>query len=359
MKRILKTFVLRFGKFSGLFLLSRYCMRRKLLILCFHGFELDDESRFRPKLFMRPEVFRGRLETIRMRGFQVLALPDAVKRLENGSLPNNSVVLTIDDGFASTLKKAAPLLKQFEMPATLYQTTYYVDKPAIFRLVVQYMFWKTTVETLDTRGLLPGSVENISIADTGIRDKVCWEIIEFFEKERNEQERQEICQHLGTKLGVDYGQIVRSRILSLLTSEEIALLDASGIDVQLHTHRHRLAEDRIQVRREIEDNRRFLNRLIREPLVHLCYPSGIWNPSLFPWLEAEGIVSATTCQDGFNTAATNKLALHRFLDEDGLSSIEFEGKLCGFQELLRVVTGRRRHAAQVDNPGAVAPQKLV
>jgi peptidoglycan/xylan/chitin deacetylase (PgdA/CDA1 family) len=145
---------------------------------------------------------------------------------------------------------------------------------------------------------------------------------------------------------VDYGQIVRSRILSLLTSEEIKTLDALGIDVQLHTHRHRLPNDEAQVRREIEDNRKSLKEVIREPLAHLCYPSGIWNPSQFRWLEAEGIVSATTCQDGFNTAATNRLALHRFLDEDGLSSIEFEKKLCGFQELLRIVTGRGRHSAR-------------
>lgn len=55
---------------------------------------------------------------------------------------------------------------------------------------------------------------------------------------------------------------------------------------------------------------------------------------------------ATTCQDGFNTAATHRLALNRFLDEDGLPNIEFEGRLCGFHELLCIVTGRRRHRAQ-------------
>lgn len=359
MKRILKVFILRLGKFSGLFLLSRFVMRRRLLILCFHGFELDDESRFRPKLFMRAEVFRDRLETINRHGFRVLTLSDAVERLENGTLPNNSVVITIDDGFASTFKKAAPLLKQFQMPATLYQTTYYVNKPAIFRLVVQYMFWKTTIEMLDTRGLPWGSSAGISIASACNRDKVCWEIIDFGENECNEQERQEICQRLGHMLGVDYGQIVRSRALSLLTSEELKALPAIGIDVQLHTHRHRLPDDETQARREIEDNRKFLSQFVREPLVHLCYPSGIWNPSQFPLLKTEGIVSATTCQDGFNIAATNRLALNRFLDEDGLSSIEFEGRLCGFHELLCIVTGRRRHAARLVNPDAGALKMLV
>lgn len=353
MKRLIKTFILRCGKITGLFILSRFVMRRRLLILCFHGFELEDESRFRPKLFMRAEVFRSRLETIKKRGFQVLPLSEAVERLDNGTLPNNSVVITIDDGFASTLAKAAPLLKQFQMPATLYQTTYYVDKPAIFRLVVQYMFWKTTVETLDATGQPWGSSGVVSIVNASPRDKACWTIIDYGENECDERERQEICQRLGDKLGVDYGQILRSRILSLLTSEEIEALPASGIDVQLHTHRHRLPNDETDARQEIEDNRQFLSQVVQGPLVHFCYPSGIWDPSQFPWLEAEGVVSATSCQDGFNTAATNKLALRRFLDEDDLSTIEFEGSLCGFHELLCVVTGKRRRIAQMENPEAV------
>lgn len=359
MKKLFKILIFRFGKLTGLFVFSRFVMRRKLLILCFHGFELDDESRFRPKLFMRAEVFRSRLETIRKHGFAVLPLSEAVERLGNGTLPNNSIVITIDDGFASTLTKAAPLLKQFQMPATLYQTTYYVNKPAIFRLVIQYMFWKTAVKTLDTTSQPWGFDGQVSIADAGARDKACWTIIDYCENECDERERQEICQRLGDELGVDYGEIVHSRILSLLTSAEIATLPASGIDVQLHTHRHRLRNDETEVRREIENNREFLNKLVPGPLVHFCYPSGVWYPSQFPWLQAEGVLSATSCQDGFNTAATNKLALHRFLDEDDLSTIEFEGTLCGFHELLCIVTGKRRRAARMGSPDTQSSQRPV
>lgn len=341
MRRVLKTLVLWLGKSCGLFILSRWLMRRRLLILCYHGFELDDEARFRPKLFMRPEVFRSRLALITRRRFPVLTLSEALERLDQGTLPDNTIVLTIDDGFASTLVKAAPLLKQFQMPATLYQTTYYVDKPAIFRLVVQYMFWKTKMEALDMTGLQPGASGKVSLVDASTREQACWAIIAHGEGNCGEGERLEICQRLGDRLGVDFGQIVRSRILSLLTSSEIESLPAWGIDVQLHTHRHRFPEDETQATREIEDNRAALGKVLRGPLIHFCYPSGSWSPSQFPWLESEGVVSATTCQAGFNTSATHKLALHRFLDEDGLSSIEFEAALCGFREVFRAMAGKR------------------
>ena len=61
----------------------------------------------------------------------------------------------------------------------------------------------------------------------------------------------------------------------------------------------------------------------------------------------EGIVSATTCQVGFNDQTTDPLALYRFLDQDDLHDIEFEAELAGFSELLRVATLRRRKTDQV------------
>jgi len=86
-------------------------MRDRLLILCFHGFEINDEAAFRPKLFMRQALFKKRLETIGNFDFPVLELPAALERLKNGSLPDNAVCITIDDGFYSVLSLAVPLLR--------------------------------------------------------------------------------------------------------------------------------------------------------------------------------------------------------------------------------------------------------
>ena len=140
----LKVLFFHLSRACGLFHLSRFLMRRRLLILCFHGIALDDEANFRPMLFMRESQFRRRLETIRQHGFPVLPLPAALDALEDGSLPHNALSITIDDGFYNALSKAAPMLSEYGMPATLYLTSYYVEKGApIFRLVVQYMLWKT------------------------------------------------------------------------------------------------------------------------------------------------------------------------------------------------------------------------
>jgi peptidoglycan/xylan/chitin deacetylase (PgdA/CDA1 family) len=343
-KEILKAIVFQVAKLAGLFRLARWSTRSQLLILCYHGFELVDESGFRPMLFMRTETFARRLETIRRHGHAVVPLGEAVRRLREGTLPRNAVCLTIDDGFYSVLACAAPLLRQHGFAATLYVTSYYADKGVpIFRLVVQYMFWKTALPTFKSAGQPWGPSEPVDLSDTNAATRAMWRIIDYGENHCDEPGRQEICRILGRGLNVDYAFIVRSRALSLVSAEEIRQLSDAGIDIQLHTHRHRLPQDdESALQKEILENARFLEGILERPLQHLCYPSGLWNRSQWPCLAELGIASATTCEPGFNSAHTPPLGLYRVLDDSTVSQLTFEAELSGFSEWLRRVTGRRR-----------------
>ncbi len=124
----MKSTFLYLCKYTGLFLLSKYLMRRKLLILCYHGFEIKNESQFRPQLFIKKETFAKRLKLLNKSSSMVLNLDVAIQALETDSVPDNSVVITIDDGFYSVLSIAFPLLQQYDFPATLYQTTQEMQK---------------------------------------------------------------------------------------------------------------------------------------------------------------------------------------------------------------------------------------
>jgi peptidoglycan/xylan/chitin deacetylase (PgdA/CDA1 family) len=345
LKTSLKNVVFRVAKTMGLFRLTKWLTRNELLILCYHGFELADEASFRPELFMRADEFATRLKTLRRYGCPVVPLGKALEDLRNGTLPANAVCLTIDDGFYSVLARAVPLLGEHRFPATLYVTSYYAAKCApVFRLVVQYMFWKTTVAELDAGDQPWDSQGPVDLTDPEARKDVMWRIIEFGERHCEEPDRQEISRALGHRLGVEYDFIERTRMLSLLNVDEIRQLGAAGIDVQLHTHRHRLpVDDEATVRRELTENAKFLEDTLGRPVKHLCYPSGIWDRSQWPWLSDIGIESATTCDPGFNSADTPMLGLYRVLDDSTVSQIAFEAELCGFSEMLRRIRGRRRH----------------
>jgi peptidoglycan/xylan/chitin deacetylase (PgdA/CDA1 family) len=305
---------LHISKWLGLFTLAHHATKGGLRILCYHGVSLRDEHAFRPQLFVTPGTFRRRMAFLTRHGFPVLPLEEALEKLEHDTLPRGATVITIDDGFYGLYRYGRHVLQEFSLPATLYLTTYYcVKKNPIFRLAVQYMFWKGDGRQRDTTSM--------------------WSLIHYGETQCDEQQRCEIARSLGARLGVDYRAIVEERLLSLVNLAEVHEMALSGIDVQLHTHRHRSAADEAAAIKEISDNRAVLKALARKPLHHFCYPSGVWSEKA--WLRAAGIKSATTCEPGLNYKGASRYELKRFLDGERISQIEFEAEMCGYAELIR------------------------
>lgn len=337
---MLKRFVYRLCKSLGLFAVARRITRHELRILAYHGSALDDDADFRPQLFMDATLFKARLEYLRCQGFPVLNLDDAVQLLRRNSLPPCATVVTIDDGFFSTWKLAVPMLVQLGLPATIYLTSYYsVHETPVFRLVVQYMFWKTRVASLLLSDIGVPNGHPVTIDGPSTAEETAWTVIEYGETALAEDERVELCKNLGVILDVDYEDIVRKRLFSLMTVNEVRAASEQGIEIQLHTHRHRLPIDPNLLRREIDDNRRVVEPIVGRAVKHFCYPSGIHDPSHLGPLRELGVTSATTCEVGLNPPATDPLLLNRFLDGNTISWLEFEAEMSGFAELLR----RRRY----------------
>src|SRR5436190_23803216 len=116
--------------------------RRRLLILCYHGVSLEDEHEWNRDLFVTPAFLRRRFEILRDGGYVVLPLGESVRRLQRGTLPPRSVVLTFDDGFHDFFAAAAPLLEEFAYPATIYMSSYYcIHQRPIPTVTLRYLLW--------------------------------------------------------------------------------------------------------------------------------------------------------------------------------------------------------------------------
>ena len=361
----IKHILYRLSKWAGLFALSARLNRDNLPILCYHAFALSDESAFRPKLFMKPGSFRARMQYLRQQNYQVLPLAEAIQRLRSRTLPGRAVVITIDDSFYSVYLHALPVLKQLRFPATLYVTSYYAEKQTpVFRLVVQYMFWKSLKNFLDLSTVVGGEPKTVDLATESQRFRTAWDLIEYGETHCDEPERCSLARRLGEQLGVDYTELVRSRAFSIMKASEIAGAISDGFDLELHTHRHRFSEEPQLARQELEDNRRFLQQFSARPFRHFCYPSGIWSKAHWPVLSEAAIETATTCDSGLNLPDAPPFSLKRVLDGENLSQIEFEAELCGFGQFLRSVAGvlrknRVRQPASVEvRPAAYSSASL-
>jgi peptidoglycan/xylan/chitin deacetylase (PgdA/CDA1 family) len=309
--------------------------RERLLILAYHGVALTDEHLFNGSQFISADLFRDRLELLRRSKCAVLPLGEAVERLYADDLPDRAVVITFDDGLSDFYRRAFPLIQEFDVPVTLYLTTFYshYQRP-VFDLMCSYLLWKGRGKALDLQKFTGQSFgTNLQTLDE--REDVLGRIRAFAHQQKlSADEKDAFAALLAAQLDVDYDAVLEERVMHNLTPAEVGILNAGGIDIQLHTHRHRTPMDRGLFLREIEDNRQSIREMTGKIPTHFCYPSGVYDQSFLPWLREAGVVSATTCESGFASRSSNDLLLPRFLDNATLSPIEFESWLTGVSAAL-------------------------
>jgi peptidoglycan/xylan/chitin deacetylase (PgdA/CDA1 family) len=309
--------------------------RERLLILAYHGISLSDEHLWNGSQFLSVDTFRARLEALKRSDCVVLPLAEAVERLYTNDLPDRAVAITFDDGTSDFYRRAFPLIQEFGVPVTLYLTTFYscYQRP-VFDLMCSYLLWKGRSNALDLKELT-GHDLKMDLSSFDARDLALDQIHAFaLGLKLSAEEKDAFAASLAVQLNVDYQPLLDQRVMHNLTAAEVGQLAAGGIDIQLHTHRHRTPMDRQLFLREIEDNRKIIHEMTGTVAGHFCYPSGRYRPAFLPWLREAGVMSATTCERGFASRSSDRLLLPRLLDSNTLSPIEFEGWLTGVSAIL-------------------------
>jgi len=129
------------------------------------------------------------------------------------------------------------------------------------------------------------------------------------------------------------------------------------VDIQLHTHRHRVPTRKDLFLKELMDNQDFLKKIGQPKATHFTYPSGVYREEVFPWLSEFGIRSATSCDTGLVNSGSNPMCLPRFIDTPEISNLEFEAWLCGLRQVLpgRMNEQRRRPLSSQDRISGPRP----
>lgn len=81
-----------------------------------------------PTMNVTPAMFRHQLEGLLERGFQIWPLRRALSHSAQGrAFPLRTVVVTFDDGFENVFLNAWPILRDLDVPATIFVTTAFLD----------------------------------------------------------------------------------------------------------------------------------------------------------------------------------------------------------------------------------------
>ena len=327
--------VLYLMKFLGLFRLARHVTRHGLRIICYHGFAVAEEHKFRSTLFIRDDFFRKRMEYLRRERYPILPLRDALDALAAGRLPPCSTVITMDDGWRGVYTVGLPLIQELEIPVTVYVTTYYVEnRMPVYTVTVSYLFWRAAAQPVH----LPRGIGTFDLECDAAKAE---EAAQNFGGALPPGDRLEFLKELAAALDVPFHEIERQHLFEVMDEQQLRSLAAAGVDIQLHSHRHQWPlYDKEMVESEVAENRRFLQRVVSYPLEHFCYPSGVYGLHQAEWLAELGVKSATTIDPGLNYSHTSRFALRRLVDGGPVSEIEFAAEMTGFMELVRSL--RRR-----------------
>lgn len=87
-------------------------------ILCYHNFNPTVPG----SMNMTPDRFESQISWLKMNGFTIIPLKDAVEYLQGkrDSLPARPVVITADDGWQSVYTYMLPIVKKYNFPVTLF-----------------------------------------------------------------------------------------------------------------------------------------------------------------------------------------------------------------------------------------------
>ena len=312
----------------GIFYLCRKFYANKTLVLAYHGFEIADECQFRNQLFIKADTLKRRLDYLK-KHCHLVSLDDYQKH----GPQKNKVVITIDDGWYSTLSVAAPIFKAYDMPYTVYLTTEDVlDHKPIFHVALSYVLHKNIGKRLKyTKG------DEFCI-DEVISSENMPAIVDAFAPLKSQKNDNELLIDVAKSLDFDITPTIENKALTLMSVEQTQQIQALGADIQLHTHTHNTPLDSFdEFAKEINVNREHITEITGIRPEHHCYPSGVYNTASFTHLQRLGVKTATTCYPGLCDENTNPMEIPRFLDSERIHQIVFEAEVSGVAELLRKV----------------------
>ena len=290
MKRFFKSGLFFVMYYTGIeWILARLIRPRAVAMLMYHG--VCDETSLPPEInFHLPRAeFAQQMRALKTR-YRVIPLDDIVARLADGKPLDQGVVITFDDGYRNNALYAAQLLKELDLPYTVYVATSYVESQLWIPLNEVYWLW--------SEGRL--TAEQMKRIRTFIRGNPS-----------------------GTPVPELVGVTKPSNIskaaeesFAMLSWAELERMAQGGADFGSHTHTHCniAVESDERQKAELMTSKQLLEQHLSRPVRSFAYPYGR-RPQMSEAARANIIRAGYTCaisaEQGLVTHASNRFDLQR------------------------------------------------
>jgi peptidoglycan/xylan/chitin deacetylase (PgdA/CDA1 family) len=324
----------------------------KFLILCYHRVGLGGIPIYSQ---LSPETFESQMRFLK-KNYRIVSLQQVCHELQEPSTLGPAVAITFDDGYSDLFTHALPVLRKYEIPATIYLIAACMETGQV--AWYDRLFLALKVAPAGKFAVELEELRSFHLDSGPSRLAAALEIISFLRRIPNLQ-RKEWCRQLEERIQLPL-QELDGRIL---TWEQVHLMQHAGVSFGSHTVSHpvmsRLTPSELEF--EIGKSKKMLEAKLSRPVEDFAFPFG--HPADCGAQAAEQLVrcgyrSAVTTVAGINVPGGDPLGLHRLQICEEDTAPMFAARL--FQLLLRAGSAPPSaaiHANQAPHPRPVAASK--
>jgi peptidoglycan/xylan/chitin deacetylase (PgdA/CDA1 family) len=240
--------------------------------------------------------------------FNVLPLDEAVRRLQEGSLPARAAALSFDDGYADNHDVALPLLRKHGLPCSFFIATGFLDGGRMWNDTLIEAVRLSSRPMLDLRGLKDRDGLDLgthALGDTAVRRGVLGALIDRV-KYLPPEPRLACVNAIAERAEVSAPDDL------MLSSQQVRALRAAGMQIGAHTVSHPILASlgAQQAADEISRSRDMLEGLLGEKVRLFAYPNGKPGTDYLP-----DVHPAIVRELGFDAAVSTRWAAARAGDD--------------------------------------------
>ncbi len=197
--------------------------------------------------------------------FNVLPLHDALGMLATERMPPRSVAITFDDGYRSVHELALPILREFNLPATVFVTSGCLDAGCMWNDVI-----------IEAIRAMPGPSLDLSAQNLGVFP-LDGEAARRHSSRKLIEHSKYLAPQARLELTTLLRELARKTMPALMLDRAmVGALHSAGIEVGGHTVTHPILTriDDAAAAREIADNKRDLEAIVGTGLRLFAYPNG-------------------------------------------------------------------------------------
>lgn len=241
--------------------------------------------------------------------YDVLPLDELEMRRRNGRLPSKAIALTFDDGHADNYHLALPILRRYNLPATVFVTTGFIDgltSP-----------WSTRVALMLEKANTPAgplSLDGVPLSLATLQERLATQKrLNAHFQHMDQPKMEDLMAELAELLNVDIREALKKEIL---TWDEIKDMDSHGFCAGAHTVMHpfltRIPLD--QAKEEMGRSKEIIEGHLGRKVESFAYPNGKsqdYNADIMKAAQEVGYSCAVTARFGANDQYRNPYDLRR------------------------------------------------